>query len=419
MGGINSPKTKWFMLALSYIALVACFIPYIGYSTKLPQIMEATSINYASAGLLASVTALVGGLILPFVGVLVDRWGAKNIIILGLLVSAVGQLLFAYIPDYSMMVFSRGLIGLGVGLLFVGPYTMAAKWFEKEDGIGSAMGVMFSSDGIGTVFALYLFSFLLTGLGWQHGSAIGGIFLLGILVLTVFFLKEPPHFEQEKQERLTNPDEKFTVKDYLHVIGNKNVIVATAFFVGEWGLYAVIAYWIPTILMEGAGWSEGLTGFLASLYVLIGVVPSIVFGLMSDKMGKRKPFIVSAGLWMTIMLIALTIALVNNRFDLVAWIMPLVGIGVYTGMPVALALAAESVGSKYVATANGFILGTGFLLGGFLYPFIMGYIKDITGTYTVGFIGAIAATFLLNFLIGFLGKDMKKRTGNDQDEVAM
>ncbi|WP_142927256.1 MFS transporter [Bacillus sp. PK3_68] len=77
-------------------------------------------------------------------------------------------------------------------------------------------------------------------------------------------------------------------------------------------------------------------------------------------------------------------------------------------MPVALASAVESVGTKYVATANGFILGIGFLVGGFLYPYIMGYIKDTTGAYTIGFIGIIVATFVLNFTAGFLGKDPKK-----------
>jgi len=399
-------KGQWTMLFLSYLALVGCFIPYIGYSTQITQIMEDTSISYAATGLLASATALVGGLTLPFVGVLVDKWGAKNIIVLGLLISGAGQIFFSVMPDYFWLVFSRALIGLGVGLLFVGPYTMATRWFEKSNGVGISLGVMFTSDGIGTISSLYLFSFILAAFGWRIGSAISGIFLLVLLVIAFFFLKEPPHIE-EKNRDSESIKEKFALKDYFKVIGNRNVIVATAFFVGQWGLYSVIAYWVPTILIEGAGWSEGLAGFLTSLYVLVGVVPSIIFGLISDKMGKRKPFIMLAGLWMTLTLTILTIALANNRFDLVAWMMPLVGIGVYTGMPVALASALESVGTKFVATANGFILGTGFLVGGFLYPTIMGYIKDLTGTYTIGFIGIITATFILNFIVASIGRDSK------------
>ncbi|CAH2715175.1 putative sulfoacetate transporter SauU [Neobacillus rhizosphaerae] len=400
-------KGPWTMLWLSYLALIGCFLPYIGYSTKITQIMEDTSISYAQTGMLASVTALVGGLTLPFVGVLVDKWGARNIILWGLLISAVGQILFAYMPSYSTLVFSRALIGLGVGLLFVGPYTMAAQWFEKSNGVGSAMGVMFTSDGIGTVFSLYLFSYILIAIGWRNGSAIGGIFLVAIFIISFFLLKNPPHIT-DRQNTAKESGEKFNLKDYLKVIGDRNVIVASAFFIGEWGLYAVIAYWVPTILIEDAGWSEGLAGFLTSLYVLVGIVPSIILGLVSDRMGKRKPFIILAGLWMTLTLIILTIALANGNYGLVAFMMPLVGIGVYSGMPVALASAVESVGTKFVATANGFILGIGFLVGGFLYPYIMGYIKDATGAYTIGFISIIVATFVLNFVAAFLSKDPKK-----------
>lgn len=416
MGDIKD--RKWTMLWLSYVALIACFLPYIGYSTQITQIMKDTSISYAETGLLASVTALVGGLTLPFVGVLLDKWGARNIILWGLFISAIGQFMFAYMHGFSAMVFARGVIGLGVGLLFVGPYSMAAQWFEKSNGMGSAMGVMFTSDGIGTVFSLYLFSFVLTAIGWQNGSAIGGVFLIAVLIFSFFLLKNPPHVQNRKNSSQAS-GEKSSFRDYLKVIGNKSVLMAAAFFIGEWGLYAVMAYWVPTILIEEAGWSEGLAGFLTSLYVLVGVVPSIIFGLISDRMGKRKPFIVLAGLWMTLALTVLTIGIANNRYDLVAWMMPLVGLGVYTGMPIALASALESVGSRHVATANGFILGIGFLIGGFAYPFIMGYIKDATGAYTIGFIGAIAATFILNFLAAFLSKDSIKgeimKTGKGAD----
>ncbi len=411
MGKVRDER-QWTMLALSFLALITCFIPYIGYSTKLIEIMEETGINYTQAGMLASVTALIGGVILPFVGVLVEKWGAKTIIILGLITSAIGQLLFAYMPDYSWLVFSRALTGLGVGLLFVGPYTMAIKWFEKDRKVGIAMGVMFTSDGIGTAFALYLYAIILTLAGWRHGSALGGLFIIAVLIITMFILKEPPHVEERKRELAK---ERLSIGDYLNVIKNRNVIVATAFFVGEWGLYAVVAYWIPTILIEDAGWSESLAGFLTALYVLIGAIPSVIFGLMSDRMGKRKIFIIVAGLWMTFTVAALAVALYNHSYFLAAIIMPLIGLGVYTGMPVALALASESVASNRVGIVNGFVLGTGFLVGGFVYPTLMGYIKDLTGEYTIGFVGAIAATFLLCFITALIGKDVKPYEQQGED----
>ena len=406
---------RWTMLFIAYLALVSCFIPYVGYSTQVTAIMDEVDINYTQAGLLASVTALIGGIILPFVGGIVDRWGAKKIIIVGLIISAISQLVFAFMPEFTSLVFSRALAGLGVGLLFVGPYTMAIKWFEDVGNNGVALGVMFTSDGIGTAFALYLFAIILSLMGWRTGSAIGGIFLVIVLLLTIFVLKEPPSFVEEKKNA---NQEKLKFTDYIKVLKNRNVIVAIAFFVGEWGLYAVMAYWVPTILIEDAGWSESLAGFLTSLYVLIGVVPAIIFGFISDRMGKRKMFIVIAGLWMTLNVILLAIAIYNGAYGLAAFIMPLIGIGVYTGMPVALAQAAESVDSNRIGVVNGIVLGVGFLVGGFAYPSLMGYIKDTTGEYTTGFLGLIAATFVLTFLVPLIGKDVKKKNGveNISDE---
>ncbi len=408
-------KTRWMMLFIAYLALISCFIPYVGYSTQVSAIMEDIGINYTQAGLLASVTALVGGIILPFVGGIVDRWGAKNIIILGLIIAAISQVIFAYMPDYSSLVFSRALAGLGVGLLFVGPYTMAVKWFEDVGNNGVALGVMFTSDGIGTAFSLYLFALILAAMGWRGGSAFGGIFLVIVLILTIFFLKEPPSFEKDKAKA---QQDRINFSEYVKVLKNRNVIVAMAFFVGEWGLYAVMAYWVPTLLIEDAGWSESLAGLLTSLYVLIGVVPAIIFGLISDKMGKRKIFIVIAGLWMTINVALLTIAIYNGAYGLAAFIMPLIGIGVYSGMPVALALASESVESNRIGVVNGIVLGVGFLIGGFAYPSIMGYIKDVTGAYTTGFVGLIVATFILTFLLAFLGKDVEKNADESSEEIA-
>lgn len=398
-------KKRWTMLLVAYAALISAFIPYIGYSTQVSTIMEDIGLNYTQAGLLASVTALVGGIVLLFIGGFVDKWGAKKIIILGLIIAAISQVIFAYMPNYTALIFSRALAGLGVGLLFVGPYTMAVKWFEDVKNNGVALGVMFTSDGVGTGFALYFFAFILAVMGWRHGSAIGGIFIIIVLILTIFILKEPPSF---KQDKLDAENDKINFSEYLKVLKNRNVIVAMGFFVGEWGLYAVMAYWVPTLLIEDAGWTETMAGLLTSFYVIIGIIPSIFFGLISDKMGKRKIFIVFAGLWMTINTALLTVAIANEAYGFAAFIMPLIGIGVYTGMPVALALASESVDRKRIGVANGLILGVGFLVGGFAYPSIMGYIKDTTGAYTSGFIGLIIATFILTFVLALLGKDVKK-----------
>lgn len=401
----TKPTTKWVMLGISYLVLIACFIPYIGWSPSLIEISDEFGLSATQAGLLGSITALVGGLILPFAGVIGDRWGIKKIILVGLAASIIAQLLFAWAPGYGLLLLARAISGLGVGILFVGPYTMAVNWFERERKNGIALGIMFTSDGIGSAFALYLFALVLVAYGWRTGSVIGGVFLVLVFLLALFVLRDSdPVPEAEKV-----PEEESSGRSTISWLFSRNVLVASAFFIGEWGIFAVVAVWMPTILIEGAGWSASLAGLFSSLYVLIGMVTSIAFGLVSDKMGRRKGLIVVAGFAMTLFMAALTASIAMENYVLVALCLPLVGLGVYTGMPLALALAAESLPTKMAGTVNGFVLGIGFIVGGFVYPFVMGMVKDATGSYVNGFVAMVVATAVLNFIVAIFAKDVRRK----------
>ncbi|WP_449276861.1 MFS transporter [Leucobacter sp. GX24907] len=400
----TSPTTKWVMLGLSYLVLIACFIPYIGWTPSLLEISDELSLNASQAGLLGSITALVGGLILPFAGVIGDRIGTKKIILIGLVAAIIGQFVFAVAPDYGLLMLGRAISGLGVGLLFVGPYTMAINWFERERKNGIALGIMFTTDGIGSVFSLYLFAIVLVAFGWRTGSNIGGIFLVVVLVIAALFLKDaPPHTATAE-----SAEEDTSGRSTASWLFSRNVLVAAAFFIGEWGIFAVVAVWMPTILIEDAGWSTTAAGFFSSCYVLAGIVTSIVFGLISDSLGKRKNLILLAGLAMTLFMGALTVSIAADNYVFAAISLPLVGLGVYTGMPLALALATESVPTRMAGAVNGFVLGIGFIVGGFVYPYVMGLVKDSTGTYVVGFVGMIIATAVLNLICALFAKDVRR-----------
>ncbi|MFD5224126.1 nitrate/nitrite transporter [Microbacterium sp. NPDC058342] len=400
----TSPTTKWAMLSLSYLVLIACFIPYIGWTPSLLNISEELSLSASEAGLLGSITALVGGLVLPFAGVIGDRIGIKKIILIGLVAAIIGQFIFALAPDYGILLVGRAISGLGVGLLFVGPYTMAVNWFERERKNGVALGIMFTTDGIGSVFALYLFAIVLVAFGWRTGSNIGGVFLVLVLIVAAIFLKDVP----AQPATAAAQDEDTSGRSTASWLFSRNVLVAAAFFIGEWGIFAVVAVWMPTILIEDAGWSTTAAGFFSSCYVLAGVVTSIIFGLISDNLGKRKNLILLAGLAMTLFMGALTVSIAADNYVFAAISLPLVGLGVYTGMPLALALASESVPVRMAGAVNGFVLGIGFIVGGFVYPYVMGLVKDSTGDYALGFVGMAVATAILNLGCALFAKDQRR-----------
>ena len=396
MSTINSQSDqgKWIALFLCFVATVAIFIPYVGYSTQIVTIMADLNMNYTMVGTLASASAVAGGVILPFAGMLVDRWGAKKITVLGLFISAIGQVAFAYVPSYEAMLASRIFLGAGIPLLFIGPYTLALRWFEQSGKTGVAMGAMLATDGIGTLIALYAYSHVLNQYGWREGSVVGAVALVVTMFVAMIFLREPKHFTADAASQATSS----IFKDFIAALTHRNVLVASVFLVGVWGSYAVAIYWVPTVLMEESGWSESDAGLIGALYPLVGMICAVSFGLISDRLGRRKPLMLISGIGMTLAFFGCAYALSIKNYALLAGMLPISGLFAYGGIPLAYCLAADSVGIRMAATANGIIMSIGFLLGGVVYPIVLGMVKDSTGHYTDGFIAASISLIVLNIV---------------------
>lgn len=392
----------WLALALCFLASVVIFLPYVGYSTQISAMMTDLAMDYTMVGTLASATALAGGIVVYTAGGLFTRWGPKRICIAGLIVSAVAQVLFAYARSYESMLVVRIIQGAAIPLLFSGPYTMAMQWAEKSGRMGVFMGVMLATDGIGTVVASYLYSHVLELYGWRTGSLWGAAALLVMAVVLALVLREVPAAQSDKDAAPA----KSQLEQYKAVLPVANVIVAGLFLVGVWGTYSVAIYWVPTLLIEEAGWSEASAGFAGALYPLAGVLSAVTFGLISDRLGHRKPLMLLSGFGMVLAFIAAAYFVSIGSYGLLALTLPIGGLFAYGGLPLAYCLAADVVGIELAGTATGCIMGTGLVFGGVFYPLVLGYVRDTTGLYTIGFAAAAVSLFVFNFIAVFFGRDV-------------
>src|SRR5687768_9211256 len=65
-------------------------------------------------------------------GLLVDRWGARTVLVLGGLVLAAGQLLLAFAPALPFAVLARILVGAGDAVMFVAVLGLLPRWFAAR-----------------------------------------------------------------------------------------------------------------------------------------------------------------------------------------------------------------------------------------------------------------------------------------------
>lgn len=394
----------WAALGLCFIATVIIFLPYVGYSTQVTSMMADLSMDYTMVGALASATALSGGIVVYTAGGLFNRWGIKNICIAGLVLSALGQCFFSIASTYQTMLAARIFQGAAIPLLFVGPYTIAMHWAEHSKRLGVFMGVMLSTDGIGTMLVGYAYSHVLEFRGWRIGSLWGAAALLIIAGLVWLLLQEPE--SAASVDPSVRTDKPSQLVQYLSVLRQTNVRVAALFLTGVWGTYSVAIYWVPTLLIEEGHWSEATAGFAGALYPFAGVVSAVTFGLLSDRLGHRKPLMLISGIGMVLSFMGAAMAVAQHRYDVLAMTLPLGGLFAYGGLPLAYCLATDAVGLELAGMATGCIMGTGLICGGVIYPLVLGYVRDSTGLYTLGFVSAGGSLLMFNFIAVLFGRDV-------------
>jgi cyanate permease len=134
---------------------------------------------------------------------------------------------------------------------------------------------------------------------------------------------------------------------------------------------------------------------LAGLANVVGIPAAIVGGVLTQRTGRRKPFILASGvltgtaafgLFMTTNLTLLSISAVIFGIGLFLWVAPLT----------TLAMDIPGITPQKLAALNGLFFSVGYLLA-FLAPLAAGWLRDATGSFIPGFVAFSVFSFSLVF----------------------
>jgi len=387
-------NSRWINLLAVYLVIVGSSLPYAGWSPSLAVISLDLDLSYAQAGSISSVTGLVAGLMLLAGGALAARWGSKRIIVAGLVAGIAGQLVFAMADGFGSVIAGRILAGLSVGFMWVGSFTMAADWFRASNQTGRALGILASGDGVGALLSLFAFSAVLVAIGWRLGLAVQAVWLSGVLVFVLFFSKNAPSLNADVAAT-NHPRHEAKRPASRRSVMNRNVLSALIFWFGSIGLFSAIASWMPTILVENAGFSASHAGLLTSSFSIAGMVAALGGPLIAERLGSKKRVVVMGGIVSGVAVALVTTFVAADNYVGVALLIPVIGLGMYSGEPLILAEAIESVSGRYAGIVNGVILGFPWVVSGVAYPYVIGLVRDATGSFVGGFLAVSVATILL------------------------
>lgn len=346
--------------------------------------------------------AVYGGMQIP-VGILLDRYGSRPIMTIGMLLMAVGQLTMALSPGVSVAIFARVLLGAGDAAIFPAVLRLVATWFPAQRG-----PLMVQFTGIigqaGQLIALVPLAALLHATTWSvtFGS-IAGLGVLFTVLVAVVIRNRPP----ERQADVTVNTDTGVVRVVTSAI-DTGVGVRAAWahpgtrlafwshFTTPFAGMAFVLLWGMPFLTAAQGLSTAHAASILSVYVVAGMVLGPVIGDLS----RRHPNYRSLALVLPAIGIqaAAWLAVIALPGPAPLWMLYALAIALATGGPasmIAFDHARTHNPMHRLSTATG-VTNAGGFIAALIAIFLIGLVLDLQGAGT-------PATYSLDaFRVAFL-----------------
>ncbi len=181
----------WSVLAGSILSLWGGTFYGNGFSAILIPVSSDLKIGRGTASVASGIGKILNGPQSVLTGRLSDKFGAKWIIVIGVLLMGLGLISMRYVFSLWAFFFSWGvLFGIGANCALGLPLDkFITDWFVRKR--GRAMSIKNTSGGLGGTIILPLIAWLTTTQGWRETCFIGGLVMLGVCLPIVFFLIKP------------------------------------------------------------------------------------------------------------------------------------------------------------------------------------------------------------------------------------
>ncbi len=303
----------------------------------------------------------------------------------------------------------RILLGIAEAGFFPGIIFYLTLWFPavyRGRIIGYFMAAIPLSSVIGSPISGQLLNLNgLVGLtGWQWLFIIESVPALILSVVVFFYLTDRPadakwlapdqrawlaqRLDAEFKARVAS--KHFSV---LQALGDTRVLLLAFVYFGAVAANYSLGFFLPQIVRD-FGLSFGWTGVVTAIPYAVGTIGMVYWGRHSDRTGERREHVALAALVAGAGIAASTV-IDDPTGKMIA--LSIAGFGIFAVLPVFWTLPTNFLSGTAAAGGIAIINSIGNL-SGFVGPFVMGKMKDATGSYAVGLL-AVAGTVFLAMLV--------------------
>ena len=360
---------RWVVLGVSLFAFVAYAFAFQSFPPLIPSVKVEFHVSSDAVIALAMSVVLIPGILLSLpAGFLLGKYRVRTVGTLSLLGVVLGSVVSALANSFSMLLIGRFILGLGGAFVTTATSTLITQWFSRED-LGKAMGLFGINMPLATVIALPTSSLLSTSFGWRFPFHISSV--VGVVSMIVFLT-------MVKAGPLTSPKKKGPARTALLNTEIWKVGFAWLFFNA---VALSFTTWAPTLFEEFRGIPRVQASFLASLLMWAALFCVPIYGYLSDRTGRRKPF---ALLGFILMAGALILTGLSSGLILVASVL-LLGISAAMVPAIMSTLPPQILGPTLASIGFG-ITNTCMNIGATIVQPSIGLVKDLTQSYAPCFL---------------------------------
>jgi MFS transporter, FSR family, fosmidomycin resistance protein len=285
----TTARQPYGVIVLIGIAHAVSHFYHLAVPVVFPLMKVSLGVSWAQLGLLATLFYVASGICQFIAGLLVDHYGARRILFLGMAIVSGAVLLCGFAPTYGWFLLLMPLAGVGNSVFHPADYGILNA-SVKESWLGRAYGVHTLGGNLGWALAPLLVLGLATFFGWRSALVIAG--LVGFAVLG-FLITQSSQLEdglsERREHRRTTPPIALRA-----ILLSPAILLCFLYFVLLAIFQVGVQNFLPTILIiDGFSLSLGTSALTAFLFAASG---GTIFGaIFADRTGHHDT-IVAVGL---------------------------------------------------------------------------------------------------------------------------
>ena len=387
------PSVRPWRLWLVWGISVAAYVLSVTNRTSLSAVGVDAAVRFDADASTLSMFAVIqlfvyGAMQIP-VGLMLDKFGARPMITVGMFLMAVGQLVMAFAPDVATAILARMLVGAGDAAIFPSVLRVVAVWFPERQAplLVQLTGIVGQT---GQLLAILPMAALLHATSWSvaFGSLAGLGVLFTVLTFAVIRNHPPDRTADVSVDTATGAMHVVTSAADLRV-GFRESWAHPATRLAFWSHFttpfsgtAFILLWGFPFLTVGQGLSPATASLVFTVYVVCAMLTGPVIGMLSSRHPMRRSRMLVLPIIGIQMLAWLVVIAWPGQAPL--WLLLLLALGLSVGGPASMIgfdHARTFNPSHRLSTATG-IVNVGGFLAALLAILFIGVAMDVQGAGT-------------------------------------